>query len=448
MVWNEEKKKLRIVCDASASAQKARSLNDNLFRGPVMLPGLTGVLLGLRQPPIALIRDLEKAFLQAQFNEINRNGTRFLWLEDPASIPESDRHSNPRAKVLGVLWEAEVDTSSVKTQPPVTEAFLQKTQGRTPEGITKVTILGRYGGREHLLVVKVLLRQAQTGAISLKDIDGWDRQQDTKGLWRCTGTLAYSCLSRETKHPIFLPRHHAITKLLVIHCHNILLHSGVSTTLTYLRQRYWLQHGRQKVKRTIRERCMECRKWSAKPFQLPPLPPLPSSRMQTSPAFKFTAMDCSGSIKVKGPSDIGKQWVAPLTCLCTRAVHLEIIDSLPADGFQHCLRRFMARRGVPKNILSGNGTNFKLAAASMKFIPAASEIKWSFVTAFAPWKGVGKVVLLSTPSTPHGNWKLVRIIQTPHTSDGTVRTATVRAASGHNLATNIKLMFTGSYRGT
>ncbi|VDM29169.1 unnamed protein product [Toxocara canis] len=72
MVWNEEKKKLHIVYDASASAQKGRSLNDNLFRGSVMLPDMTRILLQLRQPPIALIGDLEKAFLQVQLNEIDR----------------------------------------------------------------------------------------------------------------------------------------------------------------------------------------------------------------------------------------------------------------------------------------------------------------------------------------------------------------------------------------
>ncbi|VDM43613.1 unnamed protein product [Toxocara canis] len=96
--------------------------------------------------------------------------------------------------------------------------FLQKTRRRSRR-------------QEHLLAPTILLRHAQTGAISPKDIDRWDLEQDADDLWRCTSRLTYSCLPRETKYPNFLPRHHPITKLLVIHCHNILHHSGVSTTL-------------------------------------------------------------------------------------------------------------------------------------------------------------------------------------------------------------------------
>ena len=47
-----------------------------------------------------------------------------------------------------------------------------------------------------------------------------------------------------------------------------------------------------------------------------------------------------------------------MTCLATRAVHLEVAHALDTGSFLMALRRFMARRGQPRKILSDNGTNF------------------------------------------------------------------------------------------
>ncbi|CAJ0594653.1 unnamed protein product [Cylicocyclus nassatus] len=56
--------KLRIVFDASAHYKASPSLNDVLHRGPVILPQLYGLLLRFRIGKIAIISDVEKAFLQ------------------------------------------------------------------------------------------------------------------------------------------------------------------------------------------------------------------------------------------------------------------------------------------------------------------------------------------------------------------------------------------------
>ena len=57
--------KLRVVYDASAKTrQKHQSLNDCLYRGPVMLHDLCGILLRFRLQNIAVVADIEKAFLQ------------------------------------------------------------------------------------------------------------------------------------------------------------------------------------------------------------------------------------------------------------------------------------------------------------------------------------------------------------------------------------------------
>ncbi|XGW34823.1 hypothetical protein V3C99_018672 [Haemonchus contortus] len=60
---------LGIVFDASAHYKNCPSLNDVLYRGPIILPLTYGILLRLRIGSIALISDIEKAFLQVCLQE-------------------------------------------------------------------------------------------------------------------------------------------------------------------------------------------------------------------------------------------------------------------------------------------------------------------------------------------------------------------------------------------
>lgn len=52
-----------------------------------------------------------------------------------------------------------------------------------------------------------------------------------------------------------------------------------------------------------------------------------------------------------------KRYGLLITCLASRAVHLEVLDSMDADSFIMALRRFVSFRGCPKVIYSDNGTN-------------------------------------------------------------------------------------------
>ena len=73
--------KLRVVYDASVKAKKgAKSLNECLFRGPVLLPDLCGILLRLRLHQIVKFADIEKAFLQVGIREFDRDVQNFCGL--------------------------------------------------------------------------------------------------------------------------------------------------------------------------------------------------------------------------------------------------------------------------------------------------------------------------------------------------------------------------------
>ena len=79
--------KLRIVYDASAKARKEnKSLNECLYRGPVLLNDLCGLLLRFRLHNIAIVADIEKAFLQIGLQPSQRDVTRFLWIKDTNEV--------------------------------------------------------------------------------------------------------------------------------------------------------------------------------------------------------------------------------------------------------------------------------------------------------------------------------------------------------------------------
>ncbi|XP_053390171.1 uncharacterized protein LOC123560839 [Mercenaria mercenaria] len=75
--------KLRVVYDASAKVRKEnKSLNECLYRGPVILSDLCGLLMRFRLHKVAVVSDIEKAFLQIGLQENQRDVTRFLWIRD------------------------------------------------------------------------------------------------------------------------------------------------------------------------------------------------------------------------------------------------------------------------------------------------------------------------------------------------------------------------------
>lgn len=81
---------LRIVYDASARRKGYQSLNDQLYRGPVILPEVPALIMVLRTGEIVVQGDVEKAFLNLNTRPQDRDVTRFLWLKDIHKPPTDD----------------------------------------------------------------------------------------------------------------------------------------------------------------------------------------------------------------------------------------------------------------------------------------------------------------------------------------------------------------------
>ena len=80
--------KLRVVYDASARSS-GPSLNDCLYTGPKFTRSIFDIILRFRAQPVALIGDIEKAFLMISVQEQDRDSLRFLWATNPnVEVPE------------------------------------------------------------------------------------------------------------------------------------------------------------------------------------------------------------------------------------------------------------------------------------------------------------------------------------------------------------------------
>jgi hypothetical protein len=89
---------------------------------------------------------------------------------------------------------------------------------------------------------------------------------------------------------------------------------------------------------------------------------LPKQRLAPyTPAFNYSGCDFFGPIQVTIGRRREKRYGVLFTCLSTRAIHIELANSLDTDSCVLAIRNFINRRGPPHEIWSDNGTNFKAA---------------------------------------------------------------------------------------
>lgn len=222
---------------------------------------------------------------------------------------------------------------------------------------------------------------------------------DSHGLLRCRGRLENAGLCENTRHPILLPKNHRYTDLIIERYHKTALHTGVSQTLSLIRQNYWIPQGRSAVRKVLRS-CTVCRRHEGGSYKMPLMPPLPAERVSESPPFTHTGVDYFGPLFVKSNKCRQKVWVCLYTCLVTRAVHLEMMHDMSTQEFLLGFRRFIARHGKPKKMISDNAAQFKLAAETINKLwgqilmendvvsySANQNIHWEFIVELAPWMG-------------------------------------------------------------
>ena len=119
--------------------------------------------------------------------------------------------------------------------------------------------------------------------------------------------------------------------------------------------------------------------------------------MDEGPPFANTGVDFAGPLFLSnGMKKTSKIYVCLFTCMATRAIHLELVDSLSVETFICAFRRFVGRRGLPAKMLSDNAKTFKSAAKEIRKLVTAPKlfevlavqgVKWQFITERSPWEG-------------------------------------------------------------
>ena len=221
---------------------------------------------------------------------------------------------------------------------------------------------------------------------------------DQDEILRCRTRVNKSSLQQSNKTPILIPSKHRFSDFLIQEAHDAVFHNGITDTLNLLRQKYWVLRGREKVKRFIR-RCTLCRRLEGLPFKTTFSPDLPEFRVDESPPFSHVGIDFAGPLLVKTgkqSKESTKAYVCLFTCASTRAVHLEIVQSLGIIDFISAFRRFCARRGLPNTIISDNAKTFKAASKEIRKLLRSPRLKeyfnlkgvaWKFIVELAPFQG-------------------------------------------------------------
>ena len=181
---------------------------------------------------------------------------------------------------------------------------------------------------------------------------------DDNGVLRVGGRVRLATgLTFDAKHPIILPKKGQVTELIVCHHHHSVEHQGHRITHNEIRSTgYWIIGGGSAVSSHI-SRCVKCQKLTAAP-QEQKMADLPEDRLEPSPPFTFSAVDYFGPWFVKEGRKQLKRYGVLFTCLCSRAIHLEVSNTLSTDSFINAYRRFIGRRGPVRQLRSDQGTNF------------------------------------------------------------------------------------------
>ena len=186
---------------------------------------------------------------------------------------------------------------------------------------------------------------------------------DDQGVLRVRGgRLAFAGLKYEQRHLIILPKSAHLTKLIVRKEHERMLHAGFQAVLSTVRRKYWPLSTRSVIK-GITQQCMRCNRVSPRgtSYLMGQLVP---ARVSVQSPFLSAGVDYAGPLYVKEKTRsktglaVTKAYLCLFVCMATKAVHLELAAHFTTEAFLKRLQRFVARRGICREIHSDNGTNF------------------------------------------------------------------------------------------
>ncbi|XP_026010486.1 uncharacterized protein LOC113013640 [Astatotilapia calliptera] len=301
--------------------------------------------------------------------------------------PEKDREIHPEIKVMKTtVAEPQLGSDRFKKYSNwitlcrviarlihVVTSFAQKTSGRRGwKGFSETPSVQELT-RAQVVIIRAVQQEAYKGTLeNIKEgrkVSGMfdtlkklDPVVDKDSLLRVGGRLCAADLTENEKHPLIIPSTSHIAMLIVTHYHERVAHQGRHITEGAIRGAgYWIIGGKRLVSSVI-HRCVTCRKLRGK-MQIQKMADLPADRVTPEPPFTTVGLDVFGpwtivTRRTRGGCSQNKRWAVLFTCMSTRAVHIELIETMSADSFINALRRLFSIRGPAKFLRSDRGTNF------------------------------------------------------------------------------------------
>ena len=182
------------------------------------------------------------------------------------------------------------------------------------------------------------------------------------GLIKVGGRLEQSDLTFGRKHPTLVPDTE-LGDALIGYLHSHTEHQGRKITTAAIRESgYYPVGGRKRIDRIIAA-CIHCRTLRA-PTMTQKMADLPAERLYRIPPFYHCGIDVFGPFltrygkATRSNTGTRKTWVLIFSCLYTRAIHLETLDSMDTASFKMAFNRFQAIRGDCAYLRSDAGSNF------------------------------------------------------------------------------------------
>ncbi|CAI5668824.1 unnamed protein product [Oreochromis niloticus] len=178
---------------------------------------------------------------------------------------------------------------------------------------------------------------------------------------------------------MIIPKDHHITRMIIAHHHEQVKHQGRGITINEIRSNgYWIP-GMNRAVASYVHQCVKCRKLRGS-VEEQRMADLPSERVDPSPPFTYCGMDCFGPFFTKQGRKVNKRYGLLFTCLCCRAIHIEMVNDMSADAFINGLRCFVSIRGAVRQIRCDQGSNF--VGAKNDMYNALKQMDVSRLTAF------------------------------------------------------------------
>ncbi|KJH44073.1 hypothetical protein DICVIV_09913 [Dictyocaulus viviparus] len=281
---NKETTKLRVMFDASAHQKGQPSLNEVLHQGPLILPQICDILLRFRIGDIAIISDVEKAFLQIRLHEKDRDATQSTYkqtsifmtaqADEDKELLDWKRHNRLKLAQRTIAYV-------LRFIKAIIDRLNQQLRDRIQRNIPEVTLMAStpyITTAEHELALRLLVRNHQNSydALIWNSPNQLNLNRDEHGIIRCRGRLSKACIPFNAQQPIFIVSRTKLAEMITQDAH-LPYHGGTSQTMANVRQKCWIPKLQQQTRKALR-RCVAYQKMNNLPYKHSNMKDLPESR--------------------------------------------------------------------------------------------------------------------------------------------------------------------------